>query len=164
MINHAPTTCTFTASKYRRDEMESLLSALQSMGLDISYQFSKSGQTVEVTVRDIPDPEKATLKRTRGAGRKAGTLNPPDSSPFNSETTCKEFLTWRNGPGITADQAAAALGISRATYHRQKVEQQMKDLMAECEEMNPRREAKGMKPLTATLGHIRLGTNRYYKE
>lgn len=164
MIEQAATTCTFTASQYRRDEMEQLLQALEIMGLDISYAYSKSGQTVEVTVSNVPDPEQARLMRTRGAGRKAKKLMPPDSSPFDSETPCEEFLAWRRSRGVTAEQAAKALGVGRATYYRQQVEQKMEDLIAEYAEKNPRREAKGMPLLTARIGQVTLGSNTYYKD
>lgn len=164
MENREPDTCTFTASKFKRAEMEQLLKVLESMGLDISYKFSDSGRTVEIAAHNLPDPKEATLKRTRGAGRKGSYLNPPASSPFNSDTPCTDFLEWRQGKGITVEKAAEALGISRATYHRQKIEQQMRNLIAEYAEINPRREAKGWPTLTATLGKIKLGTNSYYSD
>lgn len=158
------TTCTFTASKYRQTEMAQFLQALRNMGLELDYHFSSSGRTVEVTVRNVPDQKMATIKRTRGAGRKANRLNPPTGSPFTAETPCEDFLKWRSQKGVTVDQAAQALGISRATYYRQKVEQQMKVKIAEYDEMNRRRKAKGMPALTAKLGQIELGSNNYHKE
>lgn len=161
MLDHPPTQCTFTASKYRRAEMEQFLKALEAMGLNLSYEFSKSGATVAVTVDDIPDPEEAKLKRTRGAGRKAERLCPPDGSPFSSETPCETFLKWRDDTGATVTQVIEALGIKRSAYYQHHVEQQMIDKIREAHRINPAREAAGLPELVPTLGQIRLGTNRY---
>lgn len=156
-----PISCTFTASKYRRAEMEPFLESLKNMGLDISYKFSDSGRTVEVTAKNIPHPDKAELKRTRGAGLKQRPIMPPAGSIFNSDTPCTEFLEWRYSPGVTMDQAAKELGISRTTYYRQQIEQKMKDRIARCERENPKRIANGWTPLTATLKDITRGSNTY---
>lgn len=156
-----PISCTFTASKYRRAEMEPFLESLKNMGLDISYKFSDSGRSVEITAKNIPHPDKAELKRTRGAGRKAHFIMPPVGSLFNMDTPCAEFLEWRYSPGVTMDQAAKELGMSRTTYYRQRIEQKMKDRIARCERENPERIANGWTPLTATLKDIDLGSNTY---
>ena len=144
----------FTASDFLREDMENLIEVMRRLGLNVSIEFSKSGKTARVKVRDLPSKWDAEVARTRRAGRRSKGIRPPAGSIFNSETPCKDFLEWQKSH--TVEEGMEQLGLARSTYFRRM--KAMREDVAEQERVNASRdkspEWKGKPRYTATLGGV----------
>lgn len=145
----------FTASDFLREDMENLIEVMQRLGLNVQAEFSKSGKTARIKVRDLPSKWDAEVARTRRAGRKSQGIHPPAGSIFNSETPCKEFLEWQESH--TASEGMEQLGLARSTYFRRT--KAIREAVVEQERVNAARdkspEWRGKPRYTATLGGVR---------
>lgn len=144
----------FTASDFLREDMENLIEVMQRLGLNVQVEFSKSGKTARIKVRDLPSKWDAEVARTRRAGRKSKGIHPPAGSIFNSGTPCKEFLEWQESH--TVEEGMAQLGLARSTYFRRV--RQMRENVTEQERVNALRDSDPAwrdKPrYVATLGGV----------
>jgi len=145
----------FTASDFLREDMENLVEVMRGLGLNVRIEFSRSGKTARVKVRDLPSKWEAEVARTRRAGRRSKGINPPVGSIFNSETPCKEFLKWQESH--SASEGMEQLGLARTTYFRRM--KQIRAKVAEYDQVNASRdrspEWKGKPRLVARLGDVR---------
>ena len=147
--------CTFTASGFKRDDLEHFTKALEAMGIPVTCEISTTGKTARINAEVPASLFDAKIKRTRFAGRRSIGINPPKNSIFNCDTPCKDFLSWQNEH--SAAEGMKQLGLSRATFFRR-----MKSMRAKIEEydqINANRdrspEWKGKPRLVAKLKDIR---------
>lgn len=142
--------CRFTASNFDRADFESLAESLAALGVVFDYEISQSGKTARVRA-SFPDRFEARRSRTRNAGRRSKGINPPNSSIFNRDTTCREFLDWQKSHSV--EEGMEQLGLSRATYFRRL--SAMRNAIHWEIDHNPERVKEGLPEKITTLREIR---------
>ena len=132
-----PTTCSFVATQFRRDELVHLVEVMKELGIEVTCELSSSGRTAKLDFVNIPSVFDAEIKRTRRAGRWKKRFFLPRNSIFNNDTSAEEFLEWLKHH--TTEEAMEQLGIdSRATYFRRL--KSLKERLAHVKLVNSRNE------------------------
>lgn len=130
------------------EQLADLADSLRALGLSVTVEGRRRQHRVTI---EYPGTYDAGVMRTRRAGRRPTTIQPPYGSIFNYGTPIADFMEWRKGH--TTEEAMEALGIkSRSTYFRWL--KRMEARLAKQEELNRRRAKRPdeYEPLVYTIG------------